>query len=326
MATPVGTAIVTGLSRRFIIPTIADNVYPSNLLFFRLNALNKKILQGGYQIEGPLMWKTFANGGPYQGFDLLDTSPNDTIQNAAWDWRQYYIPISIDGLTLARMDSPEAVVNGLQVLFSQAQMQMAENLGVGVWSDAKTNLKAIDGVAGAVDDSTNTTTYGGLSRTTFPFWKSQAITTTASFASTGLNDMMSMYGNCTAGGRHPTIIATTQAIYNAAWKASTPGQAFPVQPEGHDEQLAQNGFTNILFNGIPMTVDSHVTTPASSIGQIYFLNEDYFWLYVNRRADFSMREFREPINQDAMVAFLLWMGQLVCLNPSRQGKITVTAA
>lgn len=325
MASPFGTNLLTSVSRRYILPTVTDSIYNSNPFFFRLNSLNKRILQGGLQIEVPVLFKQFANGGPYQGFDILDTSPNDTVINAAFDWKQYDVPVSIDGLSLIRADSPEAIVNALSLLFGQAQLQMAEYLGQGLWSDAKTNLKAIDGIQGAVDDGTNTVTYGGLSRTTYPFWKSQAIITTASFATSGLKDMMTQFGNCTQGGRHPTIIFTSQAVYNSTWVASTAGQTFPVQPEGHDEQLAQNGFTNMLFNGVPMLVDSHVPTPNPPIGTTYFLCEDYFYFYVNHRADFSMREFREPINQDAMVAFLLWAGNLVCLNPARQGKQIVTA-
>jgi hypothetical protein len=325
VAVPFGTNLLTSVSRRYILPTVTDQVYLSNPLFFRMLAMNKKVLQGGLQIEIPLMLQQMAAGGPYQGFDLLDTTPSDTVINAAFDWKQYNVPVSIDGLSLIRMDSPEAIVNGLSLLFGQAQLQMAEFLGQGLWSDAKTNLKAIDGIIGAVDDGTNTVTYGGLSRTTFPFWKSQAILTTASFAATGLNDMMTQFGNATQGGQHPTIIFTTQAVWNSTWKASTPGQSFPVQPEGHDEQLAQNGFTNILFNGVPMLVDSHCPS-GGGIGEILYLNEDYYYLYVNHRADMDMREFREPINQDAMVAFLLWAGNLVCMNPSRQAKKIVTAA
>jgi hypothetical protein len=302
---------------------VTDNIYPSNALLFRLLAMNKKVLQGGLQIEVPVMWTQMAAGGPYQGFDTLDTTPSDTVMNAAFDWKQYDVPVSIDGLSLIRADSPEAVANALSILFGQAQMQMAEFLGQGIWSDAKTNLKAIDGVAGAIDDGTNTVTYGGLSRTTFPFWKAQPTLTTAVFATTGINDMMTQFGNATSGGRHPTIIFTTQAVYNAIWKASTPGQSFPVQPEGHDEQLAQNGFTNLLFNGVPTLVDSHVPS-GGGIGTIFYICEDYFYLYVNHRADFDMREFREPINQDVMVAFLLWAGNLVCMNPSRQAKQIVT--
>jgi hypothetical protein len=319
MATAVGTNVVTSLSRRYILPTLVDVTYNSNLFFFRMNARNRKVLQGGYQVEVPIVYKQMAAGGFYQGFDLLDTSPSDTVLNAAWDWRQAEVPVSIDGLTLIRADSPEAVVNLLQFLFEQAQVQLADILGVGVWSDAKTNLKSIDGLAGAIDDGTNTGTYGGIVRSTNAFWKSTIQAYSTPFPTNGLSTMQTLFGTLTQGGRHPTIIPMTQGVYNLYWQTSTSGQSFPVQPQGHDEQLAQNGFTNLLFNGVPVVVDSHMA--AVSPNSIYMINEDYLYLYVNPRADFSFREFREPINQDAMVAFVLWAGNLICTNPARQGKI-----
>ena len=87
MATPIGTNEINSISRRYIYPTLVDNVYRSNLMFFRLNARNKKMLQGGYQIEIPLVYTRFAAGGFYQGFDMLDISPSDTVKNAAFDWK-----------------------------------------------------------------------------------------------------------------------------------------------------------------------------------------------------------------------------------------------
>lgn len=313
MATPIGTNEINSLSRRYIYPTLVDNVYRSNLMFFRLNARNKKILQGGLQIEIPLVYTRFAAGGFYQGFDLLDVSPSDTVKNAAFDWKQAYVPVSVDGLTLIRADSPEAVVNFLSFYFENAQTELAEILGTGVWSDVVSNNKVIDGLRGAVDDGTVAATYGGLTRSSNTFWNSNVTTITPPLS---LNAMQTMFGSCTEGGRHPTIIVTTQSVYNLYWALSTPGQAFPAQPGGHDEQLASNGFTNLLFNGVPVCVDSHV--PAS---QMYFLNEDYIYLYVNPRADFNMREFREPVNQDAMTSLILWAGNVVLSNCARQGKL-----
>lgn len=324
MATPFGTNVITSISRRYIMPTLVDVTYHSNLMFFRLNQKNKKVLQGGLQIEVPIVYQQMAAGGFYQGYDLLDTSPSDTVLNAAWDWRQAEVPVSIDGLSLIRADSPEAVVNLLSFLFEQAQVQLADILGTGIWSDAKTNLKFIDGLQGAIDDGTITTTYGGLSRSSDPWWKGTRTSFSGTMATTGLSQMQTMWGTLTDGGRHPTLIAVNQLVYNLYWATSLAGQSFPVQPEGHDEQLAQNGFTNVIFNGVPMAVDSHVSLEAGANGAMYFINEDYLYLYVNPRADFSMREFREPINQDAMVAFVLWAGNLICTNPSRQGKIVGT--
>ena len=80
MATPIGTNEINSISRRYIYPTLVDNVYRSNLMFFRLNSRNKKVLQGGLQIEVPLVYTRFAAGGWYSGFDLLDVSPSDTVR------------------------------------------------------------------------------------------------------------------------------------------------------------------------------------------------------------------------------------------------------
>lgn len=313
MATPIGTNEINSISRRYIYPQLVDNIYRSNLMFFRLNARNKKILQGGLQIEVPLVYTRFAAGGWYTGFDLLDVSPSDTVKNAAFDWKQAYVPVSVDGLTLIRADSPEAVVNFLSFYFENAQTELAEILGTGVWSDVVSNNKVVDGLRGAVDDGTVAATYGGLVRASNTFWRSNVTTITPPL---GLTAMQTMFGSCTEGGRHPTIIVTTQSVWNLYWALSTGGQSFPTQPGGHDEQLAQNGFTNLLFNGVPVCVDSHVPT-----SQMYFLNEDYIYLYVNPRADFNMKEFREPVNQDAMTSLILWAGNVVLTNCARQGKL-----
>lgn len=318
MATPIGTNEINSISRRYIMPQLTDNVYNSNLMFFRLNQMNKKMLQGGLQIEVPLVYQRFAAGGAYQGFDLLDVSPSDTVKNAAFDWKQAYVPVSVDGLTLIRSDSPEAIVNFLSFYFENAQAELAEILGTGVWSDVVSNPKAIDGLAGAVDDATLAATYGGLSRTTNTWWKSTRTDLAAAALTLAL--MQTAFGTLTSGGRHPTLLVGNQAAYNKFWGLNQAFQAFPSQPAGQDETLAQAGFSNLLFNGVPFAVDSHCpqTTGTNSI---FFLNEDYMYLYVNPRADFSMKEFREPVNQDAMTSLILWAGNLVLSNCARQGKI-----
>jgi hypothetical protein len=317
MATPIGANVVTAIARRHIIREIADNVYGDNVLFFRLNRANKKLIQGGTQIEVPLMYARMAAGGFYSGLDLLDISPSDTVKNAAFDWRQAYVPVTVDGLTLLKVDSPESVVNFIKMQFEQANLEMAENLGAGVWTDGSV-AKAIDGVVGAVDDGTELATYGGLSRTANVWWKSQVDTTTTILT---LAAMQTMFGSTRKGGRHATLIVTTQANYDRLWNQQQVMQTHPTEPKGHDEQLAQAGFTNLLFNGVPVVVDEHV--PAD---HMFFLNEDYIKFCVSPRGDFYMQDFQEPVNQDAMVAKLFWAGNLIFQNVARQGKLTALAA
>jgi hypothetical protein len=94
-----------------------------------------------------------------------------------------------------------------------------------------------------------------------------------------------------------------------------------------DEQLAQAGFTNQLFNGIPWVVDSHCFDgPNSSNSAIVMLNEDFLYWAVSPRADFYLEPFQSPVNQDAMVAKMLWAGNLINTNVSRHGKLTNISA
>ncbi len=306
------------MSRRFLFDQVVDNVYAAIPAFFRLNAMNKKIVQGGFQVEVPLMWSKFAAGGFYQGYDLLDITPSDTVKNAAFDWKQSYAPVTVSGLDLIRGDSPEAVVNFLKLQFEQAQMQLADQIGFSLWTDAVSNQKNIDGLKGAIDDGTVAPTYGGITRSSNAFWKSQidSSTTTLTLAS-----MQAMFGSCQSGGRAPTVIFTTQANYNRYWALNTSGQAFPVQPAGHDAQLAQSGFSNLLFNGVPIIVDSNV--PAN---HLFFCNENYMYLLVHPSGDFDFNDFIQPANQDAYTALILWAGNLILTNCARQGKMTAVTA
>lgn len=324
MATAIGTDVVTSIARRFILPEIVDVIYASNPVFFRLNAANKRIVRGGTHIEVPWMYQRFSNGGPYQGFDVLNVAPNDTIRNGAWDWKQHYVPVSIDGLTTIKTDSPEAIANFISLYFEQARIEMVENLASGLWSDGTSVAKEIDGLESAVDDGGVVSTYGSLARGTYSFLNAVDDSTSGSLT---LPVLQSTFGSTSKGGRHATLIASRQEQYNRFWNLNQVNQDFPTQPSGHDEQLASAGFSNQLFNGVPWVVDSHVFDgPDTSNSAVVMLNEDYFYWAVSPRADFYLEDFQTPVTQDAMVAKLLWAGNLICTNPSVQGKLSNISA
>jgi hypothetical protein len=319
--TPIGTNTVTALSRRLIMPRIVDNVYNSNPLFFRWYHANKFTQQGGTQIEQPLMYSRMSAGGSYQGYQLLTVTPTDSIQNAAFPWAQYYTPVTVDGLTLLRADSPLAIADFVATQFKQAEMDMADNLGAGLWSDGA-NANDIIGMRQVVDNGTIASQYGAINHSGNTWWNAQIDSTTTTMTLVALQNL---FGSCTQGGRAPTVIFSTQANYNRYWNLNLTPQQFPVQPGGKDMQLAQAGFENLLFNGVPWLVDSHIPTSGSE-GNIFFINEDYAQIVTASRADFHLQDFMTPVNQDAMTALLLWAGNLVFGNIQRQGKFTAISA
>lgn len=327
MAVPIGVNTVTAIARQYILPQITDNIYSSNVVLYRLLQGNKKMIQGGTQIEVPLLYSRFAAGGAYSGFDVLNTTPSDTVKNAAFDWKQYHVPIAVDGLTLIKTDSPEAIANYLVMQSQQASMEMAELLAVGLFQDGVTLTKELDGITGLVGTGTTVgnATYGGVGRVANTWWNSgvQGAGGASTLSMTALNGA---FMAATKGGQHPTLILSQTDQYNRFWalNIASPNQVnYPRQPMGHDELLASAGFTNMLFNNVPWVVDSHVDmgNVATTNSKIYMLNENFINLVVSPRADFFMDDFVKPTNQDAMVAMLYWAGNLTATNSAAQGGL-----
>lgn len=323
MPTAIGTNVVTALARHYILPDITDNVYRSNPLFFRLNGAGKRQIHGGTQLEVPQMYKRKTNGGSYQGYDPLNVAPNDTIKSLAFDWKQMYSPVTVDGLTLIRTDSPDAIANFLTMQFQQTEMDLCDLLGTGIWSDG-TDAKDIDGIETAVDAGSVATTYGGLTRSSNTHLNAKVDSSTATLT---LAALQSIFGQAGEGGRQVSLICSRQEQYNRYWALVQAGQRFPVAAGGHDEQLASAGFTNLLFNNTPWVVDSHVFDgPNTSNSAVVGLNEDFINFGVSPRADFYLEDFQKPVNQDAYVSMLLWAGNLMFSNTQRQFKMTNVSA
>lgn len=315
--TPIGTNTVTAISRRLIVPKVTDNVYLSNPLFFRWNRANKIHEGGGYQIEVPLMYTKMAAGGVYSGYQILNVAPTDSIQNGALPWAQHYVAVAVDGLTQLRAASDQAIVSYLATQFKQAEMEMCDQLGYALWSSGMNALE-VAGLYEVVDNGAVQSTYAGISHSSNSWWNAQIDSTTTTMSLTALN---AIFGSATSGGRSPTCIVSGRSNYNRYWNLNLASQSFPVQPAGQDQQAAQAGFENLVFNGVPWYVDDHMGTAAANAGP-FFLNEVYFDLIVASRADMTLRPFVTPPNQDAMVALLLWAGQLTCGNIARQGAMT----
>ena len=123
--------------------------------------------------------------------------------------------------------------------------------------------------------------------------------------------MTKMYGKCTIDNDSPDLIVTSQVLMDAYETSLMSNKRF----EGSAD-LADAGFQTLRFKGATVVVDSHV--PA---GQMYFLNTKYLDFKVHSKRNFAFEDFQKPVNQDARVAKIFWMGQLTCTNPRMQGLL-----
>ena len=331
--TIIGTNEVTALSRHIILPYITDTVYPSNALFYRAFSANPKSYEGGTHVEIPWMYQKLTNGGAYDGgYDVVDVSPNETVKNGALDMKHYQIPITIDRRTLKRMNTQMAIVNELTKLAKQAKMQMSYLLGLDLSrsegsSGAGSELKQLTGLKAIIDAGGNTTTYAGLTRSANTWLNAQINSTTTTLTLSALRAQVSSQ---TFGGHTPTLARSRTEQYDRFWSLCQANQRFMAGQGTTDVQLANAGFKNLVFDGIPWIVDDAVLDGAnSSNSRIEFLNENVIEvaMFMPEGSDFELTEWRKPVDQPgAMTQFLLTDLEVICTNPQLQGALTAIAA
>lgn len=316
----VGQDQLTSLARHYILPQVTDNAYlKNNALLYRLIRSGKRMVQGGTQIEVPMMYRRFQGGGTYRGYDILNTQPQDTIKNGYVEWKQHYASFAVDGLTLIRADSPLAIANHLNIQGQQMFMEIGENLAAGIFSNGTTDPKDIDGLRAIIEDGN---TYAGINRSTDTWFQAtmDSATTTLTLAA-----MRGLFGNATVGGTHPTIWFGNGTNYNRLYALMTSTTGYGVQynrePGGHDEVLAQAGFTNLMFENVPFVRDDNAAST-----DIYCPNENFLSLVVSPRADFYLMDFQKPHNQDAYISTLVWAGNMICMNAKTQARFDALTA
>lgn len=187
-------------------------------------------------------------------------------------------------------------------------MSLKDRLSTDAYADGTGNGgKNLTGLAALVS---TTATVGGLAPATFTWWQGNVTTSAGSFAATGIDKMRTTFNNITFGNDKPDSIFTDQTTFEYYEKALQPQERFS------GNAVADAGFMNITFKGIPVVFDRSCTA-----GYMYFLNSKYLSFVVHEDADFSTGPFITPENQDVSTAMILLQANLTTNNRRKLGVI-----
>jgi hypothetical protein len=291
----------------FFAPNIKDNIFKSNALFQRMQKNHYPSYSGGPNIRVPLAFAATSASGWYTGMQTLSVVANDQITAAVYVPKNVYASIVISRTDELANSGKEQVVNFVMAKVQLAEKTIKDNMGTGLFSDGTTNTQSIAGLRNIVGTSSSC---GGIDSSSYSWWDAQLDTTTA--MSTPL--LQYLEGLCTINNDKPTIYVTNQTIYNKVYNQFQPQQRF------QDEDVANAGFTSILFNGKPIVVDYH-----SPSGYFWALNENYLDLYHHKDEDFRLEPFRKPVNQNGSFAQIFWTGAFTTSNRRMNGVLTSIA-
>ena len=303
MANPssVFTEMVTTTLRHTDVK-IADNVSNHNALLNVMKRKKKiKTVSGGYEIQIPL---EYAENGTYQrysGYDQLNTGASDVLTSAKFDWKQVALHVTASGKELRQNNSEEKMIGLVEARVNNAKNTAANNMSIDIYSDgALTNQ--VSGLANIIQTN-GQGTVGGINSATFTFWQNQ-------FKEMTGTDLASTV----RGADKPDLIVSTHDLYSLYELGMQDKQRYA------NGELAKAGFETLKYKTADVVFDDN-TNFGTTDELMYFLNCDYVYMVQHSDAQWSTEEEKTPVNQDAVVIPLFWMGEMCVSNRARQGVL-----
>lgn len=318
--------------------TLEDEISTSNALLFKIMKMRKTYeseSSPGFQIQIPLMYE-LAQADSYDGYDTLDTTPMDGISSALYDWRQMAVPVVISekerkqnkgenrliSLVTAKIDQAKL---GIKDLFGRALLTgNGRNSAAAIttpYTSANNGSLFIDPLFKLIRfDPTASEVIGNINQNTYTWWRNQFKNSAATTFAGWRKELRKLYNDCGKGpGGFPDLHVTDQTTFEL-WEAAL--ESFHQNPSYAKADIP---FETIQFRGNPVTWDEFmpdVSTPNYLTvleGTWAMINTRYWGIKYDSETNFDSEPFQKPVNQDARVSHILWMGAACVSNRRKQG-------
>lgn len=337
--------------------TLRDQITSSIRFTAYLEAKGRKNrVSGGERISVALMYGQNTGFDYYDGYGLLDTTPQDGITRAFFPWSQAAVPITISGKErLQNMGAP-AIINLLQAKIQQAKITAKERYNEAIVagrleSGATGNLNKFVPRIGRMDtsalgpnpltslidaDPTRSVSIGEINGANDTWWRNHAKSSTATSYMGYKREKGNLYNLCSRGVMGPPdLILSDQKVWEIYFNSLQSQERYFVTDQriinvlggAGDEHIKFRNAVHIWDEKLP-DVGTSTANPVDSIGTIeqsgshgteFHINSDSLEYIVHPDADWAQTPFRTPTNQDATHSHLLWMGQVVVNNRRKNG-------
>ena len=327
---------------------MVDNIYKDSAFLSALRAFGGIAeTAGGERIREPLMYETNSTVGSYEGYEQLDTTPQDGISTAFYEWRELAGTISISRREQRQNSNEAAIINLLEAKTKQAEMGLREaantQLVRGTVSGATfvpgNNAKDMNPLGwfmrkANATDPTSGGNVGNIAAATYAWWSAMSAVANSGSVDAGNSFALNvttyaglkvalrrMKNFCARGsGGSPNLIIMDQVSYE------TYENALDVNIRFQSTKMADLGFDSIKMSGAEVIWDEVVPdvdtgTAALTLGTAFFINTNFYKLYIDSETNFVTTPFVTPENQTAMTAKCLLMANACCSNLRKVGVL-----
>lgn len=331
---------------------IVDTVSKSSEIMKRV--VSKPLKWNGRSYQVPIFVNNSVLGQSFKGVETFDTTIDYNAPTMTFYPTGYAQPVGVSVVERSINATPAGVIDLYQASYQYAQNSMITALGNIFYGYGNGN--DFDGLGNIIDDGTNTSSYGGLTRATYPTINGFLVA-----ASAGVIDLATMAsaddGSTISGDMSETsnVILGSQTVWSLYDSLLEPssratygalGGEFVTGSTGVGQQPQQPNALNLKAGATSVSFrdKDFVRDQKSPSGSMWFTNERWFMFrslplmglnivattesvtagaYENYKVSaFQFREMMMPVNQLAEVGIFVMYGNLICKNPNRNALIT----
>lgn len=343
---------VNNLTLEDINAGVVDTVSKSSEIMKRV--VSKPLRWNGRSYQTPIFVNNSSLGTPFKGTETFDTTIDMNAPNLVWFPTGYAQPVGVSVVERSINATPAGVVDLYQASYQYAQNSMITALGTIFYGFGLGN--AFDGLGVIIDNGASTSSYGGLTRATYPTINGFLVAASAGVidlptmaaaddGSTISGDMSEtsnvILGNQTVWSLYDSLLEpTSRATYGAlGGEFITGSTGVGSQPQQSQALNLKAGATSVSFRDKDFVRDQ-----KSPAGSMWFTNERWFEFrslpleglnviattesvtagaYDNYKVSaFQFRQMMMPVNQLAEVGIFVMYGNLICKNPNRNALIS----
>lgn len=290
-------------------PKLADQITQDNSLTAWLSTKSRVTLDGGSVIRRPLVFAFNDTVSTYSGYDIIDTTPQEGLGWAEYEWKQHAGSVVISGEEVRKNSGAAQLINLLQAKVDQLRFSVADDMNAMLWASSVGNGgKDFNSIPVLVK---STGTVAGIDPNTYTWWVSPLSTTIDLTTFEGIDSMNHLSNLVRLNKSKVDVEFCPQAVFEAYQALAVPNVRFT------DTKMADLGFLAAAHQGAELVFEPDV--PSATI---YMLNSERLEFVQHSSAWITLTEFQRPYNQDAKVALVLSQGQLLTDSRRSHGYAT----
>lgn len=308
-----------------------DLVSNSNALLATLKRKGLWQTYSGPRIRERLLYNQTGSAVWYNGYDTLNPVPTELFNDAEYTPKMVAVAVVLTNEEILNNQGSAQLMDVMEAHISAAEMELQDTMDESLHSDGTGfDGKEIGGLKLAIPTTVDSGTYGGISRADNAIWRTSTFdansltiggTSITGVTSTTIRPILNDIMTKRSRGKRGADLLLMSAEHYAAYDAAT----VAIQRINDETGLGKLGFQSLKYygagrqaeivqdGGIGSNMPSNVTygIDTSTLRMRY---------HPERNFDKIGRSMM-PINQDAVVQYIGFMGELTMVNPLHQWKM-----